>query len=48
MVVLVDAAHTLEKAFRRGQGKRGWIENDPDYDSLWGDPRFQQLLEGLP
>ena len=26
---------------------RGWIENDPDFDSLRDHPRFKALLDGL-
>jgi TolB-like protein/Tfp pilus assembly protein PilF len=37
----------LEKVFGRGWGHRSWIENDPDYDSLRDDPRFQRLLANI-
>jgi hypothetical protein len=30
-----------------GWGKRDWVEQDPDYDSLRDDLRFQQLLARL-
>jgi hypothetical protein len=41
------ALHFLEIAFEKGYGKREWIENDPDYDSLKDNPRFKALLEKL-
>jgi adenylate cyclase len=41
------ALDLLEKAWARHWAKRDWIENDPDYDSLRDDPRFQRLLAGL-
>lgn len=31
----------------RGWGKLDWIEHDPDYETLRGDPRFQALLAKL-
>ncbi len=37
----------LEKVFARGWGKRAWVENDPDYDFLRDDPRFQALFAKL-
>jgi len=42
-----DALALLERAMGLGWGKRDWIEQDPDYDSLRGDPRFQSMLARL-
>jgi TolB-like protein/tetratricopeptide (TPR) repeat protein len=41
----VDGAIALlERVSSRGWGQRDWLERDPDYRSLHGDPRFQRLL----
>jgi len=37
----------LERSLGRGWGKLDWIANDPDYDTLRDDPRFQLLLTKL-
>jgi adenylate cyclase len=37
----------LEQSFAKGFGKRDWVENDPDYEILRDDPRFQAMLEKL-
>jgi serine/threonine protein kinase/Flp pilus assembly protein TadD len=42
-----EALELIEKVFGKGYGKRNWIENDPDYDSLRDEPRFQALLNKL-
>ena len=42
-----QAIEVLENIFGKGYGKKDWIENDPDYDSLRDDPRFQKLLKRL-
>jgi adenylate cyclase len=34
----------LERVSAQGWGQRDWLERDPDYDSLRGDPRFQRVL----
>jgi adenylate cyclase len=41
------ALELLERVFARGWGKRDWVEQDPDYNSLRDDPRFQHLLAKL-
>jgi hypothetical protein len=44
-----DAAfEALARALRYGSGNREWIANDPDFDNLRADPRFQQLLDATP
>jgi hypothetical protein len=40
-----EALDLLERTFARGFGKRDWIEHDPDYDSIRGDPRFKAMLD---
>ena len=42
-----EAIKLLERAFNLGFGKRDWIAQDPDYDPLRDDPRFQALLAKL-
>jgi hypothetical protein len=37
----------LDKAIQNGFGQREWVENDSDWDSLRGEPRFQALLRKL-
>jgi TolB-like protein/Flp pilus assembly protein TadD len=41
------ALEFLERVFACGWGKRDWVEHDPDYDILRGEPRFQQMLAKL-
>jgi adenylate cyclase len=38
------AIELLERVSAQGWGQRGWLERDPDYDSLRDDPRFQRLV----
>jgi len=38
------AIELLERVSARGWGQRDWLERDPDYDNLRGDPRFQRLV----
>jgi DNA-binding SARP family transcriptional activator/Tfp pilus assembly protein PilF len=42
-----EALDALEIVSTRGCGKRDWIEHDPDYSNLRGEPRFHRLLCGL-
>jgi adenylate cyclase len=37
----------LERFFGRGQGKRDWVEHDPDYDCVRDHPRFKAMFEKL-
>jgi adenylate cyclase len=41
------ALDLLERVFNKGWGKKDWIENDPDYDSLRGEPRFIAMMARL-
>ncbi len=42
-----EALDLLELAVGKGFGKRDWIMNDPDYNSLRDEPRFKALLEKI-
>jgi adenylate cyclase len=42
-----EALDHLDKAIQNGFGHRDWLENDSDWDSLRGEPRFQALLRKL-
>jgi len=41
------ALSLLEIAIDKGYGNIEWIEQDQDYDSLRGEPRFKALIEKL-
>jgi tetratricopeptide (TPR) repeat protein len=42
------ALERLEQCVSRAGGFREWIAHDHDWDSLRGDPRFEELLTRLP
>jgi len=42
-----EAIDCLEKAVDNGYTHKEWIENDADFKSLHGQPRFQALLQSL-
>jgi adenylate cyclase len=42
-----EALELLERVFNKGWGKKDWIENDPDYDSLREEPRFIAMMARL-
>jgi TolB-like protein/Tfp pilus assembly protein PilF len=42
-----EALNLLAGSFGRGYGNRDWVENDPDYDTLRDDPRFQEMMARL-
>jgi adenylate cyclase len=42
-----EALDYLDRAIQNGFGHREWLENDSDWDSIRGEPRFQALLRKL-
>jgi adenylate cyclase len=42
-----EALDHLDRAIQNGFGQREWVENDSDWDSIRGEPRFQALLRKL-
>jgi adenylate cyclase len=42
-----DALGMLDRAVRHGRGNLEWIGNDPDFDPLRSDPRFDALLDRI-
>jgi adenylate cyclase len=42
-----EALDLLERFFGRGMGKRDWVEQDPDYDSVREHPRFKAMFAKL-
>ncbi len=41
------AMDLLERVFNKGWGKKDWVDNDPDYDSLRAEPRFIAMMARL-
>jgi adenylate cyclase len=42
------AFECLNRAVEHGFANRTWTENDPDLDPIREDPRYEELLKGLP
>lgn len=42
-----EALDLLERVLNKGWGKKGWIDNDPDYDTLRDEPRFKAMMARL-
>jgi TolB-like protein/cytochrome c-type biogenesis protein CcmH/NrfG len=42
-----EALDTLDRAVRTGRGDLGWIEHDPDFESLRGERRFGEIVDRL-
>jgi adenylate cyclase len=42
-----EALRLLDRAVLSGRGNLGWIEHDPDFESLRGDPRFEAIVSRL-
>jgi len=42
-----EALDTLDRAVRTGRGDLGWIEHDPDFESLRGERRFGDIVDRL-
>jgi tetratricopeptide (TPR) repeat protein len=41
------ALDLLDHAVQRGRGNLDWIEKDPDFDTLRGQPRFEEIIGRL-
>ena len=44
---LDESIDMLGQAIENGFGHKEWLEHDPDFDSLRGDPRFKKLVDRL-
>ncbi len=42
-----ESIDMLRQAIENGYGHKEWLEHDPDFDSLRGDPRFKKLMDRL-
>jgi adenylate cyclase len=42
-----EAMDLLDRVFSKGWGKKDWIDNDQDYDSLRAEPRFIAMMAKL-
>ena len=42
-----EALDMLDRAVRSGRGDLGWIEHDPDFDTLRGEARFDDIVGRL-
>lgn len=42
-----EALEMLDRAVKQGRGNLEWIEQDPDFDTLRGDPRFESIVNRL-
>jgi adenylate cyclase len=42
-----DALDALDRAVRTGRGDLGWIEHDPDFETLRAEPRFGEIVGRL-
>jgi len=42
-----EALAALDRAVSNGRGDLGWIEHDPDFDALRGDPRYDAIVGRL-
>ena len=41
------ALENLERAVQLGFAQREWVDNDPDWDAVRDDPRFQKIRDQI-